>query len=123
MAKKIMVVDDEETLVELVKAILEEEGFDVITAYSGGECLDKLKDVKPDLIILDMFMPKMSGRETCAKIRRNPETKNLKVVFLTVARFSETGKDILKEMDVLDYITKPFDNKDLVKRVKKALKK
>jgi CheY-like chemotaxis protein len=119
--KKIMVVDDEENLIELVKAILETEGFDVITAYNGKECLEKLKTAKPDLILLDMMMPGMSGRETCENIRKDSKTKNLKVAFVTVAKFSEVGKDILKKLNAVDYITKPFDNKDLVKRVKKAL--
>ncbi|MEM5812698.1 MAG: response regulator, partial [Candidatus Aenigmatarchaeota archaeon] len=115
--KKIMIVDDEESLVELVRAIFGQEGFEVISAYSGAECLEKLKTEKPDLILMDMMMPGMSGRETTEKIRKNPKTKDLKIVFLTVARFSEVGKDSLKGLNVLDYITKPFDNKDLVKRV------
>jgi two-component system alkaline phosphatase synthesis response regulator PhoP len=119
--KKIMVVDDEENLVELVKAILEVEGYDIITASNGSECLEKLKAAKPDLLLLDMMMPGMSGRETCERIRKDPKTKGLKVAFLTVARFSEVGKDILKKLNAVDYITKPFDNKDLVKRVKKAV--
>lgn len=119
--KKIMVVDDEENLVELVKAILENEGFEVITASDGKECLERLKTAKPDLILLDMMMPGMSGRETCERIRKDPKTKNLKVAFLTVARFSEVGKDILKKLNAMDYITKPFDNKDLVRRVKKVV--
>ena len=66
-------------------------------------------------------MPGMSGREVCEKIRENPKTKDLKVVFLTVAKFSEAGKDALKKMKVLDYITKPFDNEDLLRRVKKVI--
>jgi CheY-like chemotaxis protein len=119
--KKIMVVDDEEHILELVKAILETEGYEVITAASGPEALEQLKKAKPDLILLDMMMPGMSGRETCEKIRANPKTKNLKVAFVTVARFSEVGKEVLSKMHVLDYITKPFDNKDLVNRVKKLL--
>jgi len=119
--KKIMVVDDEQSLIELVRAILGQEGFDVITVYSGPECLEKLKSEKPDLILMDMMMPGMSGRETTEKIRSNPKTRSLKIAFLTVARFSEVGKDSLKKLNVLDYITKPFDNKDMVKRVKKAL--
>jgi len=119
--KKVMVVDDEESLVELVSAILEREKYEVIKAADGQQCLDKLKSVKPDLILLDMMMPGMSGREVCEKIRKNPKTKNLKVAFLTVAKFSETGKDILVRMNVLDYITKPFDNDDLVRRVKKIV--
>lgn len=121
MTKKIMVVDDEENLLELVKTIFEKEGFEVISASNGKECLEKLKEVKPDLILMDMMMPGMSGRETTEKIRENPETKNLKIVFLTVARFSEVGKNMLKKLNVLDYITKPFDNEDLVCRVKKLL--
>ncbi|MFH0978166.1 MAG: response regulator [Candidatus Woesearchaeota archaeon] len=117
--KKIMIVDDEEHIVELVKAVLEGNGFDVITAGSGPEALEKLKKTKPDAILLDMMMPGMSGRETCEKIRANPKTKKLKVAFVTVARFSEVGKEVLNKMHVLDYITKPFDNDDLVARVKK----
>jgi CheY-like chemotaxis protein len=119
--KKIMVVDDEETLVELARAILEND-FEVISANSGKECLEKLKRVKPEIILMDMFMPEMSGRETTERIRANPKTKDIKIIFLTVARFSETGKDILKKMKVSDYITKPFENDDLLRRVKKAIK-
>ncbi len=119
--KKIMVVDDEESLLELVGGLLKIEGFNVITVTSGQECLDKLKTVKPDLILLDMMMPGMSGREACEKIRKDTKTKDLKVAFLTVAKFSETGKDVLKKMNVSDYITKPFDNADLVKRIKKMV--
>jgi len=122
MAKKrIMVVDDEESLRELLTAIMEQEGYEVIIAADGNECLKKLKTVRPDLILLDMMMPGMSGREVCEKIRQDPKTKDLKVAFLTVAKFSEAGKGTLKEMKVIDYITKPFDNSDLVKRVKKMV--
>ena len=121
MAKKIMVVDDENSLLELVSALMEQEGYEVITAISGQECLEKLKTVKPDLILLDMMMPGMSGREVCEKIRGDPKTKDLKIAFITVAKFSETGKEMLTEMKVLDYITKPFENEDLTRRVKKML--
>lgn len=122
MAKKnIMIVDDEESLIELVTAVLEQEGYEIIPATNGEECLEKLKTMKPDLILLDMMMPGMSGREVCDKIRKDPKTKDLKIAFLTVAKFSETGKDVLKKMSVLDYITKPFDNKDLIRRVKKLI--
>lgn len=123
MPKKVMIVDDEESLIELVSAVLEQEGYDVLTAMNGEEALEKLKTAKPDLILLDMMMPGMSGREVCARIRENPKTKNLKVAFLTVAKFSESGKGVLEKMKVLDYITKPFDNEDLVRRVKKLVGK
>jgi CheY-like chemotaxis protein len=71
------------------------------------------------MILLDMMMPGMSGREVCERIRKDPHTKDLKVAFLTVAKFSESGKYLLKKMNVSDYITKPFENADLVRRVKK----
>lgn len=119
--KKIMIVDDEENIVELVKVILEQEEFEVVGVNSGQECLEKLKEAKPDLILMDMMMPGMSGREATEKIRNDPKTKNIKIAFLTVARFSETGKGVLKKLNVSDYITKPFDNNDLVKRVKKIV--
>jgi len=122
MAKKrIMIVDDEESLLQLMEAILTNEGYQVITASDGKECLEKLKTDKPDLILLDMMMPGMSGREVCEKIRENPKTKNLKVAFLTVAKFSEAGRDVLKKMNVADYINKPFDNDDMIRRVKKIV--
>jgi len=121
MKKKIMIVDDEETLVELVKTILGQEGFEVIGVNSGKECLEKLEKVKPDLILMDMMMPVMTGRETAEKIRRNSKTRDIKIAFLTVVRFSEFGKDDLKSLNILDFITKPFDNNDLIKRVKNIL--
>jgi DNA-binding response OmpR family regulator len=123
MPKTIMIVDDELHMVELEKAILEAEGFKTISAYAGDEALKILEKAKPDLVILDMMMPDMSGREVCEKIRKNPKTKKLKVVFVTVARFSEIGKDLLKNMNVLDYINKPFDNDDFANRIKKAVDK
>ncbi len=116
-----MVVDDESSLIELLKGVLGEEGYEVITAMSGYECLKKLSTVKPDLILLDMMMPGMSGRQVCENIRKDPKTKDLKIAFVTVAKFSETGRDVLKKMNILDYITKPFDNEDLIKRVKKIV--
>ncbi|MCK5022800.1 MAG: response regulator [Candidatus Aenigmarchaeota archaeon] len=122
MAKrKIMIVDDEESLIALLTAILEEEGYEVIPAINGEEALEKLKTVKPDLMLLDMMMPGMSGRETCENIRKNPKTENLKIAFVTVAKFSEAGKGKLDSMKVSDYITKPFDNDDLLKRIKKII--
>jgi len=121
--KKIMIVDDEENLLILVKEILGSKKFDVITAKSGPDCLKRLKTIKPDLILLDMMMPKMSGYDVLKEIRKNPKTKNIKVIFLTVARISEDSMFKLGELNIDDYITKPFDNDELVERVKKALQK
>lgn len=116
-----MIVDDEQSVLEIVKAIFENEEFEVITAESGQNCLNKLETIKPDLILMDMMMPGITGRETTKKIRDNPKTKNIKIMFVSVARLSEVGLNELKELNVLDYVTKPFDNNDLVRRVKKIL--
>jgi len=121
MAKKLLIVDDEPHILELVGAILESNGYEVEKADNGKDALAKLDTESFDLVLLDMMMPGMSGREVCDKIRKNEKTKDQKVIFLTVARFSETGKKILDDMKVSDYITKPFENEDLIKRIKKVL--
>jgi CheY-like chemotaxis protein len=123
MAKTIMIVDDEPHMVELEKAILEADGFKTIAASNGPDALKMLEKAKPDLVILDMMMPGMSGREVCEQIRKNPKTKALKVIFVTVSRFSEIGKSSLKDMNVLEYITKPFDNADFIAKIKKIVGK
>jgi len=124
MVKTVMIVDDAEDTVGLVKKILESEGYTTMDAPNGKEALKLLKKTKekPDLLLLDMFMPEMSGREVCERIRKDKELKDLKVVFFTVATFRGQGKQMLKDLNVLDYITKPFDIDDLLKRVQKVLK-
>lgn len=120
MSKKIMVVDDEPDTVDLVKLVLETEGFEVITAYSGEECLKKLEDTLPDAILLDVMMPEMDGWEVFKKVRE--DYKNLPVAMLTV-RNQDIDKMLgLHVLKADDYITKPFGRKDLVERVKKLVK-
>ena len=121
MDKKILVVDDEEDVRNAVKAVLEAACFKAITASNAIDAIKILRKEKADLVLIDMFMRGVSGRELCKEIRNDKELKNLKCAFLTVAEFSEAGREELKKMKVLDYIKKPFDNDDLVRRVKKML--
>lgn len=122
MGKKIMIVDDKKDTVDMVTALLESKGYNVETAMNGKKALEKLKTIdKPDLVLLDMFMPEMSGREVCEKIRADNELKDLKIAFFTVASFSEKGKEMLDDLNVIDYITKPFENKDLIDRIKRIV--
>jgi len=118
-----MIVDDAEDTVEMLRRLLESEGYNILTATNGEDALKLLrsKEETPDLIILDMFMPLMSGREVCKRIRDDASLKDIKIVFFTVATFSEPGKQMLKDFNVLDYITKPFDVDDFLKRIRKAL--
>jgi len=120
--KKILVVDDEEDIRLLVKTLLEEEKFSVDEANDGKDALDKLGKNTYDLVVLDFFMPGMSGREVLENMRQEARTKKTRVVFLTVATFSFGGQDEIKKLGSMDYIKKPFDNADFIKRVKKALK-
>jgi CheY-like chemotaxis protein len=120
--KTVMVVDDEKNIMRVMQMLLELEGYKVIDANDGPTALKKLRtDPLPDLALIDMFMPKMSGRQLCEEIRKDNKLKKLKIMFVTVADFSETGKEILKKLKVIDYIQKPFNNEDLIRRVKKAL--
>ena len=118
MAKKIMVVDDEADIRSSVKTILEKEGYEVITAINGDDCLKKLEKGKPDLILLDIMMPGTPVREVVKKI------KNVKISYLSVVRTSEAEKEkLLGQNNIVDFIQKPFDIADLVKRVKKIVGK
>ncbi|ODS39712.1 hypothetical protein BEH94_06910 [Candidatus Altiarchaeales archaeon WOR_SM1_SCG] len=118
---KIMVVDDEPDVIEVVTDILESKGYDVIDAISGDECLKKLEKEQVDLILMDFFMPELDGRMVIEKIRENSKLRDTKIAVLTSATFKKRGVEILKELNVLDYIIKPFDADDLVMRIKKIL--
>jgi len=121
MAKTIMVIDDEVEILNSIEVLLTQEGYKVLKSNGGKEALEKLKETKPDLILLDFFMPEMSGGEVLRRIRNDVNLKGLKVAFLTVASYSSAGMRQLEKMNILDYIKKPFDNKDLVQRIKKMI--
>lgn len=120
MGKKIMVVDDEPDTIDLVKLVLETEGYEVVEAFSGRECLDKLEREKPDVVLLDIMMPEMDGWEVFRKIKERYE--DLPVAMLTV-RDQDIDKMLgLHVLKADDYITKPFGRRDLLNRVKKLIK-
>jgi len=121
MTKIIMIVDDEADVRQLVRELLISEGYDVITASNGEEALSKLRKARVDLVLVDFFMPGMSGRELCEKIRADAKLKDLKLAFLTVAEYGKEGHYQLKKLRISDYIQKPFDNDELIKRIKKII--
>ena len=123
MVKTVMIVDDTKDTVGMVKKLLETEGYKTMTASDGKEALKLLKKTKekPDLVLLDMFMPEMSGREVCERIRKGKGLKDIKVAFFTVAAFRGQGKQMLKDLKVSDYIVKPFDIDDLLRRIRMML--
>jgi two-component system, OmpR family, response regulator VicR len=122
MANKIMVVDDEPDVVDLVKLVLESDGFSVVTAYSGKEALEKIDREMPDLVLLDIMMPQMDGWEVYSRIRANPNTKDIPVAMLTAKSQSIDKMIGLHVVKVDDYITKPFGRSELLERVKRILR-
>jgi CheY-like chemotaxis protein len=121
--KKVLLVDDDPHLLELIKTVLKQKGYDVTVAHSGQDCLSLLEMMKPDLILLDVMMPGMDGKEVCRRIRANPETKDLKVAFLTVMQKYDIGIEFMEKLNVLDCLTKSFPQEDLLDKVDQILQK
>jgi DNA-binding response OmpR family regulator len=119
MAKTILVVDDEQRLVSVVKAYLEQEGFRVVTASNGGEAIHVARQEKPDLIILDIMMPEMDGYEFLRVHRKERETP---IIMLT-AKVADNEKVIGLELGADDYVTKPFKPRELIARVRAVLRR
>ncbi len=118
--KKILVIEDTEFMQRMIRDILEKEGYEVYSAYSGEEGLDKVASVKPDLIILDIVMPGISGFDVC-RILRSDESNILTPIIMLTAQVSEDDKLIGLEMGADDYIIKPFNSRELVSRVRNTL--
>lgn len=121
MANKIMIVDDEPDVVDLVKLVLKSEGYEVVTANSGKEALEKMVKEMPDLVLLDIMMPQMDGWEVYNHIKSNTTTKDIPVAMLTAKSQSIDKMIGLHVVQVDDYITKPFGRAELLERVKKIL--
>ncbi len=119
MNGKILVVDDEKAIVDILKFNLKREGFDVVTAYDGEAGLEAFHYENPDLMLLDIMMPKMDGLALCKKVR---ETSSVPIIMLT-ARAEEVDKVLGLEFGADDYITKPFGVRELVARVKANLRR
>ncbi|MBQ6555058.1 MAG: response regulator transcription factor [Firmicutes bacterium] len=119
MPGKILVVDDEASIVNIISFNLKKEGYEVITAGDGETGLELALREKPDLVLLDIMMPQMDGYEVCRKIR---EKSNVPIIMLT-ARADEVDKVIGLEMGADDYVTKPFANRELMARVKANLRR
>ena len=119
MGKKILIIDDEKKIVDVIAYNLKKEGYDVITAGDGQDGLDKALSTEPGLVILDIMMPKMDGYQVCQKIR---EKSQVPIIMLT-ARVEEVDKVLGLELGADDYVTKPFSKRELMARVKANLRR
>ena len=113
----ILVVDDDHSLLKMIEIILEHAGYEVTTADNGEDALQKTSEHPPDLIILDVNMPHMDGLEVCRRLKANPDTRLIPIIFLTADDFVE-HKIAGFELGAHDYITKPFDSKEFLARIK-----
>jgi two-component system, OmpR family, alkaline phosphatase synthesis response regulator PhoP len=117
---RILVVDDEIYIVHILDFSLGMEGYEVITALDGEQALEKLKSEKPDLIVLDIMMPKLDGYEVCKSIKSSPETKHIPVILLS-AKGRNVDQKLGFDVGADDYITKPFSPRKLVERINQLL--
>ena len=120
MLFKILVCDDEKHIVTLVKSNLERQQFEVVTALDGKEALEQIRTEKPDLVILDIFMPYVDGLEVLRSIRNNPETEDLIVILIT-AKWEDRNRYDAYKAGASEYVTEPFAMNDLVGHVKNLL--
>jgi two-component system, OmpR family, response regulator VicR len=119
MEKKILVVDDEKPIADILEFNLEKEGYSVYSAYDGNEALQLVKELQPDLILLDIMLPVLDGMEVCREVRKKYE---MPIILLT-AKESEIDKVIGLELGADDYVTKPFSTRELIARVKANLRR
>ncbi len=119
--KKILFVDDEKDMVEVITSRLKANNYNVISAYDGREALDKARKENPDLIILDLMLPKMDGYHVCAFLKKDIRYTKIPIIMFT-ARAQESDIELAKEVGADAYITKPFELQDLLAKIKGLLK-
>jgi len=119
MSKTVLVVDDEKNIVQLVRLYLANEGYKVDTAYGGREALEKVRQNRPSLVVLDLMMPEVDGWEVCRQLRKEGD---IPIIILT-ARDDAVDKIVGLELGADDYVTKPFNPRELVARVKAVLRR
>jgi DNA-binding response OmpR family regulator len=119
--KRILVVDDEVDLVETVRFSLDLEGYDVLVAYNGEEALNQARKENPDLILLDLMLPKLDGYKVCRLLKFDERYKHIPILMLT-AKIQEKDKATGMETGANEYITKPFEMDELMKKVKNYLR-
>lgn len=122
MSKKILLVDDEPEIITLMKRRLTKAGYNVLTANNGTEGLELAKKERPDIVILDVMMPGLSGYEICRILKMDPEYQSLKIILLT-GRDQLVDKETSEQIKADAYVNKPFDPNIIFEKIKKLLNK
>jgi CheY-like chemotaxis protein len=119
-SKRILICDDDPVILRLLQVNLELEGFDVLLGHNGEEAVEIAQAEHPDLIILDIMMPRMDGYQACEKLKSLEDTRDIPVVFLS-AKAQQSDIEKGKSFGVADYLTKPFDPNDLIDVLERLL--
>lgn len=120
MTKKILIVDDEQNIVISLEFLMKREGYEVSIANDGEEAVARIRSEQPDLVLLDVMMPKKSGFEVCQEIKSDPSLKMVRILMLTAkGRDTEVAKGLAMGADA--YMTKPFSTKELVEKIRAML--
>lgn len=120
MAKKILIVDDEPSIIVALQFLMEQNGYETLVAFSGEEAMEVVAQHRPDLILLDIMLPVVDGFEVCQRVREKAEWKDIRIVLVTALdRESNVAKGLALGANA--YVTKPFANADLIAKVKELL--
>lgn len=120
MTKKVLICDDDPTILRLLQVNLEIEGYDVVTATNGEEACDAAVAERPDLILLDIMMPRMNGYQACEKLKADDELSAIPIVFLS-AKAQQSDIELGRSYGVEDYLTKPFNPDELIEIVERLV--
>ena len=118
--KKILIADDHPEVVELVRVTLEGGNYEILDASDGKEALEKIRKMNPDLVLLDIIMPKMDGFEVCRKLKKDPQTKEIPIIMLT-AKGQKLDQKKGRQIGARDYINKPFSPSHLLVKIEEIL--
>ena len=120
MSRKILIADDEPSIVTALEFLLQRAGYEVRIARDGDQTLELVDAYDPDLVLLDVMMPRKSGYEVCTRIRQRPDRRHVKIIMLTAkGRDAEVSKGLALGADL--YVTKPFSTRDLMAKIKELL--
>jgi DNA-binding response OmpR family regulator len=120
MVKKILIVDDEPSIIVALQFLMEQNGYETLVAFSGEEAMEVVAQHRPDLILLDIMLPVVDGFEVCQRVREKADWKDIRIVLVTALdRESNVAKGLALGADA--YVTKPFANADLIAKVKELL--
>lgn len=120
LKKKILIIDDEREMVDMLSIRLSSHGYDIVTAFDGESGLRSAAHEKPNLILLDVMLPRITGDEVCRQLKENQQTVKIPVILLTAKQ--EVSEDVFRQWGACDYVIKPGEPKELLSKIRKWMK-